>query len=72
MSIETKPASFIPSELMADSDAVIAHVLSRKPLDPEVYRRVRERSERITEEVRQEHGILDIAVQLVRETREEE
>ena len=72
MSIETNYASFIPPELMADSDAVIEHVLSRKPLDPEVYRRVRERSERITEEVRQEHGILDVAVQLVRETRDEE
>jgi len=69
---ETKGTGFIPRELMADSDAVIEHVFSRKPLDPEVYRRVRARAEQITEEIRQGHGILDVAVHLVRETRDEE
>jgi len=34
-------------------------------------RRIRERAERITEQLRQEHGELDIAVQLIRETRDE-
>jgi hypothetical protein len=72
MSTETKHIANIPLEITSDCNEVIEHVLSRKPLDPEVYRRVRERSERVTEEIRGKHGILNIAVQLVREARDEE
>jgi hypothetical protein len=46
--------------------------LTGKPLDPETYRRIRERAERITEELRQQHGEMKIAVDLVREIRDEE
>jgi hypothetical protein len=55
----------------ADEDAVNEHVLTGKPLDPEVYRRVRARAEKITAELRQKYGVLDIAADLVRETRDE-
>jgi hypothetical protein len=56
----------------ADERAVFEHAFDGKPLDPEVRRRVRERAERITEELRRRHGEMSIAVDLIRETRDEE
>ena len=59
-----------PVEL-ADSQAVIEHLLHGTALDPEVDRRVHERAARITDELRRKYGTLDIAVDLVRQVREE-
>ena len=56
----------------SDERAVFEHAFRGKPLDPEVRRRVRERAERITEELRRTHGEMSIAVDLIRETRDEE
>ena len=57
------------SQTDADLEAVIVHAMSGKPLDPEVLRRVRERSERATQETFEKHGVQDIGVQLIREGR---
>jgi hypothetical protein len=62
----------IPPELEADTEAVIAKLMTGKQLDPETYQRIRARSEKITEEVRKKHGILNIAVDLIRDCRESE
>jgi hypothetical protein len=62
----------IPADFEADAQAVIEHVLTGKPLDPEVARRVRERSERATEELRRAHGTVEFAVDLIRQARDEE
>ena len=43
----------------ADTEAVLRHAFERVPLDPEVARRVDERAARITEKVRQSHGVID-------------
>src|SRR5690349_9349998 len=69
-----KPADTdsVPLDVQADMQAVIEHLTTGKPLDPETYRRIRERGERITEELRQRYGELDIAVDLIREVRDEE
>ena len=71
----TKPLPFadvIPPELEADTQAVIEKLMTGNPLDPETYQRIRERSERVTAEVLRKHGVLNIAVDLVRETRDAE
>ena len=47
-----------PQEL-ADQEAVMRHAFQGEPLDPEVLRRVDERADRITEEIRRIHGIID-------------
>jgi hypothetical protein len=62
----------IPPELQADTEAVIAKLMTGKQLDPETYQRIRTRSEKITEEVRKIHGVLNIAVDLIRDCRETE
>ena len=70
MSTEARQAEFA-GEQMSESDAIIAHVLAGKPLDPELYKRLRDRGQRITDEIRQEQGVLEIAVELIRQTRDE-
>ena len=66
MSTETR------STLDTDDEALMERVLHGKPLDPEVYRRIREEGDRITEEIRRQQGTIEIAVDLVREIRDEE
>jgi hypothetical protein len=39
--------------------------------DPELLRRIAERSEQVRQEILRKHGLLDVAVDLVREAREE-
>jgi hypothetical protein len=66
----TTTEQIIDHEVTADGEALIQSIMNRTPLDPEVARRIRERAERITEQVYREHGLLDIAVPAVRELRD--
>ena len=43
----------------SDTEAVLRHAFERAPLDPEIARRVDERAARITEQIRQTHGVID-------------
>ena len=65
-------ASQSTTEQQADEEAVHEHVLTGKPLDPEVYRRVRARAEKITAELRRQYGEMDLSADLIREIRDEE
>ena len=69
--MDTLPDHVNP-EADADARAIIEHVMTGKPLDPEVYRRVREQSERATEAMRRRVGTVEIAVDLIRQGRDEE
>jgi hypothetical protein len=60
------------TQQQADEEAVNEHVLTGKPLDPEVCRRVRARAEKITAQLRRKHGSMDISADLIREVRDEE
>ena len=53
-----------------DYQAVMRHVAEGTPVEPELARRVRERAERITEEIRREHGEIDV-VKLLHDARED-
>jgi hypothetical protein len=67
---ETKTATACP-EVSADLGAMLKHLLAGTPIDAELARRVRERSERMTDELRQRWGDRDVAVDLIREIRNE-
>jgi len=54
----------------ADHQAVLDHAFKGKPLDPEVSRRVRERADRIRDELKARDVTIN-AVDLIRESREE-
>jgi len=57
--------------IQADQAAVNEHLLTGRPLDPDVYRRVRARAEQITARLRQRCGDMNIAVDLIRDVRDE-
>jgi hypothetical protein len=68
----TENTSGIPPDLEADAQAVIGSVMTGKPLEPDVLRRVREEAEKITERLRREYGELDIGVPAIRGLRNSE
>jgi hypothetical protein len=60
----------LPPDVAEDTEAVLEHLNSGRPLDPVVARRIRERGDRIREQIRREHGVLDIGVPAIRELRD--
>jgi hypothetical protein len=64
---ESKPISVTDE----DAQAIMDHLLTGKPLDPAVARRVREASEQASEETRRKFGTVDVAVDLIREARDQ-
>jgi hypothetical protein len=59
------------AQVQADEAAATEHLLTGKPLDPEVYRRIRARAEQITVQLRQRYGDMNLAVDLIRDIRDE-
>jgi hypothetical protein len=57
------------SEALADLEALCGNV--GKPLDPDLVKRVQERARAVRERVYREKRLLDVAVDLIRETRDE-
>ena len=51
----------IDLQVLADLDAVMKRVIEGTPVDPETSRRIEERADRITEEIRRTRGIMDDA-----------
>lgn len=58
----------VPAVLEADKHAVIDHVMTGKPLDPDIVRRVQERADHIRQEIR-EKGVPNFGTQVIREMR---
>jgi hypothetical protein len=58
------------TELQADHEEVAKALAEKRPVDPEVLKRVRGRAAAAREELRK-RGVTDIAVSLIREGREE-
>jgi hypothetical protein len=66
-------ASTIPALEMADIEEVCRSVSEGKRVtDPELLKRIRQRSEALQREVLEKHGVVDWAVDLIREARNEE
>ena len=55
---ETEPAGLDP-QVLADLEAVMKQMIEGTPVDPETSRRIEERADRITEEIRRTHGVMD-------------
>ena len=69
MNVTDTPAD--TAQVQADEAAVAEHLLTGKPLDPEVYRRIRARAEQVTAHLRQRHGDMNLAIDLIRDIRAE-
>lgn len=63
--------SVIPPDVMADLQSAVDNVI-KGVHDPEAKRAAAERMDRMREELRQRHGEMEIAVNLVRESRDED
>jgi hypothetical protein len=57
---ETEPAG-IDLQVLADLDAVMKRIIDGTPIDPETSRRIEERADRITEEIRRTRGVMNDA-----------
>jgi zinc transport system ATP-binding protein len=61
----------VDAQVQAETQAVMDHLISGKPLDEDTIRRVRERAKGIRQEILRRHGIVNAAVDLLREARDE-
>jgi hypothetical protein len=61
-----------PATREADAETVMDHFVNGTSLDPAVAERVHARAEEITAEVYRKFGELNVAVDLIREVRDEE
>ena len=57
---KTEP-EVIDLQVLADLDAVMKRIIDGTPVDPETSRRIEERADRITEEIRRTRGVMDDA-----------
>ncbi len=55
---ETEPVGTDP-QVLADLDAVMKRIIDGTPVDPETSRRIEERADRITDEIRRTRGVMD-------------
>ena len=70
MSLDTRITGPIPPDVLADGEAIIEAIAAGRKPDPEIVGRVRERAARVTESIRQKHGLLDIGTKAIRELRD--
>jgi hypothetical protein len=61
----------LPPDIRADLEAVTAALAAGKKPDPELSRRIRDRARKATDAIRHRCGELNIAVDLIRQTRDE-
>jgi hypothetical protein len=65
--------SAIPAEEMADMEEVSRLISEGKPVtDPALLKRIYERSEEVQRQIREKHGVVEWAVDLIREARDKE
>jgi hypothetical protein len=70
-SVERSPD--IPPDEMADMEEVCRLISEGKRVtDPALLKRIHERSEQVRRQIREKHGVVEWAVDLIREARDEE
>jgi hypothetical protein len=70
--MKTTEISPLPADALADLQTVADAAAAGTPVDPEVARRIRERSKTVQEELVKRFGIREIVVDLIRKGRDEE
>jgi hypothetical protein len=62
--------SGVDPQVLADLDAVMKRIIDGSPVDPETSRRIEERADCITEELRRKYGQVDVD-KLLQDARDE-
>jgi len=68
MASQTK--DLIPADVLADLEQAAYCAATGRPPPPDFVRRIAEEAEKIREEVKQKHGVMDIGVPAIRELRD--
>jgi hypothetical protein len=68
--MDTNAINTFPAEVRAELEEAVRRLMAGER-DPEAMRRACERMDRIREEIRRRHGVLDIGVPAIRELRGE-
>lgn len=66
----TKTKESIPADVLADLEEAASCAANGRAPSPEFVRRIALEAEKIREEVKRKHGILDIGVPAIRELRD--
>jgi hypothetical protein len=61
MSTAATESAGTDAQVMADLEAVMKRITDGTPVDPETSRRIEQRADRITEEIRRTRGVMDDA-----------
>jgi hypothetical protein len=61
MSTAELQSAYMDLQVQADLDTVMKRIIDGTPVDPETSRRIEERADRITEEIRRTRGVMDDA-----------
>jgi hypothetical protein len=61
----------IPADVLIDLELICESIAAKMPIDPVLARRVHERAEKARDELTQRNGETNVAVDLIRELREE-
>jgi hypothetical protein len=59
----------VPPDVQADAKVVSDSLAAGKPVPPDVAQRVQDRAAQLREQIRQTHGVHDLATSLIREMR---
>ena len=59
MSTAETEAAGIDPQVLADLNAVMKRIIDGTPVDPETSRRIEERADRITDDIRRTRGVMD-------------
>jgi hypothetical protein len=70
MATDTLPTDLIPADVLADGEAIVQAVIAAKKPDADVVRRVRDRANKITADIKAKHGVLEIGAAAIRELRD--
>jgi hypothetical protein len=71
MDMETNDlARVVPADVLADHEAICRQAAAGGPKDPELVRRIQERSRQARAEILAKFGVQEIGVQIIREMRD--
>ena len=70
MSTETQNTGGIPADILADGEAVIQSIMAGRKPDAELARKIADRADGITEELRRRHRTVDTALEAIRALRD--
>jgi hypothetical protein len=68
--MDATDAASIPTDVLADLEAVCRQAAAGEVRDPQLVRRVQERAAKARQDILDRHGVQDVGVAIIREARD--